>query len=330
MCQYVYYYPFNYGFSGAFMIREFHYEDFLPLKDLAQKKVATKTSISLVIPTLNEAATVGSIIAKAGQELMQDAELIDEIIVMDSCSGDDTQDIAKKAGATVYRVDEVAPEFDVPPGKGSALWKSQFVAKGDIVICVDADIKNFQSHFIFGLIGPFFLDPEVIFAKAYYKRPLLLENHAYENYGGRVTEILVRPLLAAFTPELARIHQPLSGEYAFRRVPVQTIPFSSGYGVEIGMIFDVLRTFGPKRVVQVDMGTRCHRNRTVKELGRMSLGIIQTMMRKLEREQKLSIHAPVGNVMISQGETGLEETVVREIEIPAFSDAALLKKKGAL
>jgi glucosyl-3-phosphoglycerate synthase len=312
------------------MIREFNYKDFLPLESLAQKKRANGASISLVIPTLNEAATVGSIITKARQELVENVQLLDEIIVMDSCSTDATREIAHKAGATVRRVDDVAPEFDVPPGKGGALWKSQFAVKGDIVICVDADIKNFQSYFIYGLIGPFFMDPEIIFAKSYYKRPLLLDHQSYENYGGRVTEILVRPLLAAFMPELARIHQPLSGEYAFRRVPVQSIPFSSGYGVEIGMIFDIYRKFGLGRVVQVDMGTRCHRNRTVKELGRMSLAIIQVMMRKLEREEKLTLRAPANDIMISQAEQGLEETVIREIEIPAFADALQTKKRGAL
>jgi glucosyl-3-phosphoglycerate synthase len=312
------------------VIREFHYEDFLPLESLARKKNATGTAISLVIPALNEASSIGPIIERARRELMEDVQLLDEIIVMDSSSQDGTREIAEKAGAIVHRVEDTAAQFDLPPGKGSALWKSQAVAKGDIVICVDADIKNFQAHFIFGLIGPFFTDPEIIFAKAFYKRPLMLNSHSYENYGGRVTEILVRPLLAAFVPELARIHQPLSGEYAFRRVPVQAIPFSSGYGVEIGMIFDIIRTFGPGRVVQVDMGTRCHRNRTVKELGRMSLGIIQTMMRKLEREQKLSIHAPVGDVMISQAEGGFEETIIREIEIPAFSNVMEMKKEGVL
>ncbi len=312
------------------MIREFGFEDFLPLDSLARKKRASGAMVSLVIPALNEAATIGPIIEKARHELMEDVGLLDEIIVMDSCSEDGTQEVAEKAGAAVYRVDSAAARFGLPPGKGSALWKAQSVAKGDIIICVDADIKNFQAHFIFGLIGPFFIDPEIIFVKAFYKRPLLLNSHRYEDYGGRVTEILVRPLLAAFMPELARIHQPLSGEYAFRRTPVQAIPFSSGYGVEIGMIFDIARTFGTARVAQVDMGTRCHRNRTVKELGRMSLGIIQTMMRKLEREQKLSVHVPVGDVMISQGEHGFEETIIREMEIPAFSNAMKPEKKGAV
>lgn len=312
------------------MISEFHYKKFLPLDILSQQKASTKTTVSLVIPTLNEASTVGAIIAKAKNELMDDVQLLDEIIVMDSCSQDGTADVAREAGATVITVNQVATEFDIPPGKGSALWKSQFVAKGDIVICVDADIKNFQSHFIYGLVGPFFTDPGMLFVKAFYKRPLLLDSHAYEDYGGRVTEILVRPLLAAFMPELARIHQPLSGEYAFRRKPIQTIPFSSGYGVEIGMIFDIFRTFGLSRMAQVDMDVRCHRNRSVKELGRMSLGIIQTMMRKLERERKIAIKETVRDIMISQGDSGYEETHINELEIPAFADAVKIKKKGVL
>ncbi len=302
------------------MIREFHYKDFLPLSTLAHKKASSRTAISLVIPTFNEAANVAAIITKAKQDLMEDVCLLDEIVVMDSCSSDGTGDIAKEAGAIVYNVNDIASEYNLPLGKGSALWKSQFVVKGDIVLCVDADIKNFGSHFIYGLIGPFFNDPAIIFAKAYYNRPLLLDHHSYDNYGGRVTEILVRPILSAFMPDLALLHQPLSGEYAFRRIPIQSIPFSSGYGVEIGMLFDIERNFGLERVVQVDMGVRFHRNRPVSELGKMSLGILQTMMRKLEREKAISLHVPIHKIMRNVTLHGLEETEIREIEIPAFAD----------
>jgi len=312
------------------MIREFQYKDFLPLSTLAHKKAASKTSISLVIPTFNEAANVASIITKARQELMENVCLLDEIVVMDSCSTDGTDIVAKEAGALVYNVNDVAIEHKVPLGKGSALWKSQFVVKGDIIICVDADIKNFGSQFIYGLIGPFFNDPEVVFAKAYYNRPLLLDHHSYDNYGGRVTEILVRPLLAAFMPDLAMLHQPLSGEYAFRRIPVQSIPFSSGYGVEIGMLFDIERIFGLDRVVQVDMGVRFHRNRTVLELGKMSLGILQTMIRKLEREKAISLHVPINQIMRTMTQYGIEETEIKEIEIPAFSAMQKIAKSEAL
>lgn len=302
------------------MIREYHHEDFLPLSSLAGKKQASGASISLIIPTFNEAKTVGYIIEKARKELMEDVRLLDEIIVMDSNSADGTAHIAQNAGAHVYNVLEVLPQYDAPPGKGSALWKSQFIAKGDIIICVDADICNFHSHFIYGLAGPFLVDSEVIFAKAFYNRPLRLNSHTYENFGGRVTEILVRPLLCAFAPELAGIYQPLSGEYAFRRGPVQKLPFSSGYGVEIGMIFDLYRSFGLSHFVQVDMGTRCHRNRPTHELSRMALGIIQTLFRKLERENVLALNVPLGETMFYRGTNGLEDALIREVELPSKAD----------
>ncbi|HUI91747.1 MAG TPA: glucosyl-3-phosphoglycerate synthase [Chitinivibrionales bacterium] len=302
------------------MIREYRHEDFLPLASLAGKKKASGTSISLVIPTLNEAKTVGYIIEKARKELVEEVRLLDEIIVMDSNSSDATVSIAKKAGAKIYNVSDILPQYDAPPGKGSALWKSQFVAKGDIIICVDADISNFQSHFVYGLAGPFLNDGEVIFAKAFYNRPLKLNSHIYENYGGRVTEILVRPLLCAFEPELAGIYQPLSGEYAFRRGPVQRLPFSSGYGVEIGMIFDLYRAFGLSHFVQVDMGTRCHRNRPTHELSRMAFGIIQTLFRKLERENVLSLKVPLLDAMFLKGANGPERAQIREVELPSFTE----------
>lgn len=318
------------GLRAALMIREFHHQDFLPLALLAQKKRSSNTTVSLVIPTLNEAKTVRYIIEKARKELIEDVRLLDEIIVMDSSSSDATAEIAGKAGAAVYNVPDVAPQHPTPPGKGSALWKAQFVAAGDIIVCVDADISNFQSHFIYGLIGPFLLDRDIIFAKAFYNRPLVLENRVFENYGARVTEILVRPLLCAFAPELAEIYQPLSGEYAFRRKPVEQIPFSSGYGVEIGMIFDISRTFGLSKFVQVDMGTRCHRNRPVSELSRMALGIIQTVFRSFEREGALTLRSPIAHTMISRGPNGIERTSTDEIELPgkAYLDGLEQRKIG--
>jgi glucosyl-3-phosphoglycerate synthase len=309
------------------MIREFRHEDFLPLASLAEKKQSSNTTASLVLPTLNEAKTVGYIIEKARKELMEDVRLLDEIIVMDSSSSDATARVARKAGATVYDVPDVAPHHPTPLGKGSALWKAQFVAAGDIIVCVDADISNFQSHFVYGLIGPFLVDRDIIFAKAFYNRPLMLDNRVFKDYGGRVTEILVRPLLCAFMPELAEIFEPLSGEYAFRRKPVERIPFSSGYGVEIGMIFDISRTFGLSRFVQVDMGTRCHRNRPVSELSRMALGIIQTVFRKLERENVLTLRTPVARTMISRSAQGMERTTISEIELPGKAYLACLEQR---
>ncbi|HAJ79345.1 MAG TPA: glucosyl-3-phosphoglycerate synthase [Fibrobacteres bacterium] len=294
----------------------YNHSDFFPLSGCIEKKTASGRTISVVIPTYNEAATIGRIVGMAKKELLETA-LVDEIVVIDSNSTDATVSNALAAGAKVFHTGEVAGAIEKNiSGKGAALWESLFYATGDIVVCIDADIINFSTKFIYGLIGPFLENNDIIFAKAYYDRPLKIGNNVLENYGGRVTEILVRPLLSAFTPELAKIFQPLSGEYAFLREPVENIPFSSGYGVEIGLIFDLYEKYGLNRFAQVDMGVRYHRNRPVSELGKMSFGILQTILRKLEKKNALTINVPFSNTMISRGELCLEETEIREIELP--------------
>jgi len=294
----------------------YNHSDFLPLSGCIERKTASGRTISVVIPTYNEAATIGRIVDTARKELMETA-LVDEIVVIDSNSTDATVSNALAAGAKVFHTGEVSGAIEKKiSGKGAALWESLFHTTGDIVVCIDADIINFSTKFIYGLIGPFLENNDIIFAKAYYDRPLKIGNNVLENYGGRVTEILVRPLLSAFTPELAKIFQPLSGEYAFLREPVESIPFSSGYGVEIGLIFDLYEKYGLDRFAQVDMGVRYHRNRPVNELGKMSFGIMQTILRKLEKKNVLTINVPFSNTMISRGELCLEETEIREIELP--------------
>ncbi len=289
---------------------------FLPLAELAQKKKAAGNIVSVVIPTLNESSTIGEIISATKRELMDETAIVDEIVVIDANSSDATARIAGEAGARVFAGTSIPAPCDPLCGKGSSLWKAQFVTRGDIIVCIDADIKNFRTHFIYGLIGPFLENNRIIFAKACYRRPLLIDNNVYENYGGRVTEILVRPLLSAFAPELAAIRQPLSGEYAFRREPVETVPFSSGYGVEIGLIFDLFSKYGLDCFAQVDMGVRHHRNRPVEELGKMSFGILQTIFRKLEKAKILSIHIPYSDLMISPGPDTTTETHINEMELP--------------
>jgi glucosyl-3-phosphoglycerate synthase len=298
-----------------------HYKhtDFLPLLRYLEKKRKAGLTVSVVIPTYNEAATIGAIVAIAKKKLMDELPLIDEIVVMDSNSTDNTAGIARAAGAAVHSIDEVLAPCGPIFGKGAAIWKSLFTITGDIIVCIDADILNFGPHFIYGLIGPFLENRETLFAKAYYSRPLKIGDTVHENYGGRVTEILVRPLLSAFAPELAALYQPLSGEYAFLREPIESVPFSSGYGVEIGLIFDLHKKFGMDRFAQVDMGTRIHRNRPVNELGKMSFGIMQTMFRKFEEDDVLVLKVPFGEAMISQGARGMEKAVIREIELPPKS-----------
>jgi glucosyl-3-phosphoglycerate synthase len=310
---------------------QFDQSRFLPIDDLVKKKNASKTSISVVIPTLNEAATIGEVVRRAKKNLMDDAPLVDEIIVMDSRSTDATMEIARAAGARALSIDDIAYFPEITTGKGIAIWKSLFAARGDIIVCIDADIADFKPHFIYGLIGPFLENETTIFAKAYYDRPLTIRDMTFENYGGRVTEILVRPMLSAFFPELAKIFQPLSGEYAFRRGPLEKVPFSSGYGVEIGLIFDIYKKYGLGTFAQVNMGTRRHRNRPVHELGIMAFGILQTLFRKLENTGALRLAGPLFDSMISQGPNGPKQTVVREFELPPkalFSETLLKTREG--
>ena len=295
-----------------------HYgaSDFLPLSRLAEKKQAMKSIVSVVVPTFNEASTIGTIIAVTKKEMIDEIALVDEIVVIDSHSTDATVDIAKEAGARVFTSNSIPAPCDPMCGKGASLWKALFVTRGDIIVCIDADIKNFTPQFIYGLIAPFLENSRTIFAKAFYRRPFIIDHNVYENYGGRVTEILVRPFLSAFAPDLAAIHQPLSGEYAFRRAPVEKVPFSSGYGVEIGLIFDLYRKYGLEFFAEVDMGVRHHRNRPIEELGKMAFGILQTIFRKLEEEKILTINIPWRDTMISQGVDGLKQTSIIEVELP--------------
>jgi glucosyl-3-phosphoglycerate synthase len=311
---------------------QYNHSDFLPLSRCLEKKQAANLTVSVVIPTFNEAATIGRIVAVAKKELMEDIALVDEIVVMDSNSGDATVQIAMAAGAKAYSIDEAPSPRGSINGKGAAIWKSLFMTTGDIIVCIDADILNFGAHFIYGLIGPFLENRDMLFAKAYYRRPLKIGATVHENYGGRVTEILVRPLLSAFAPELAALYQPLSGEYAFLREPVESIPFSSGYGVEIGLIFDLYKKFGLDGFAQVDMGTRYHRNRSVNELGKMAFGIVQTMLRKLEENKALTLNVPLSDTMISQEAGVVEETRIREIELPpkgSFLPASIVSRHGS-
>jgi glucosyl-3-phosphoglycerate synthase len=263
--------------------RTHHYSQFEPAKLRAAKERLGLT-VSVCLPTRDEAATVGTIVRALRKRLLERSRLIDEIVVMDAGSVDDTVVIALAEGARVFREQDVLPEVGPGSGKGEALWKSLHACQGDVICWIDADISNFHPRFVQGLLGPLLMDPEVLYVKAFYERPIRERNALRPTGGGRVTELVARPLLNLLWPQLAGIVQPLSGEYAGRRVALEQVPFSSGYGVELGLLVDLAERFGMDAIAQVDLERRVHRNQDVQALGRMSFGILQAVFQRLVEE----------------------------------------------
>ena len=241
------------------------------LAALVDAKAASSTATTVCLPARDEGATIGSIVARlAGHAL------VDEVLVVDDHSTDDTADAAAAEGASVVRASEVLPEHGDGPGKGQALWKGVASSTGDLVAFCDADVRDFDERFVLGLLGPLLLDADVAFVKAYYQRPT--DGHA--RGGGRVTELVARPVLHLLFPALAAVVQPLSGEFAGRRALLEQLPFVEGYGVDLGLLVDIERAVGAHRIVQVDLGTRIHRNRPLAELGPMATVVLQTALRR--------------------------------------------------
>jgi glucosyl-3-phosphoglycerate synthase len=247
-----------------------HYRDF-PLHQLVEAK--GDQTVSVCVPAHDEGDTVGAVVSKVRRRLMDRIGLVDEVLVVDDHSSDDTAEVAEAAGARVIDAAEVLADVAGGSGKGEALWRSLYMAKGDIVVWVDADITDFGSHFVVGLLGPLLTDPRVSYVKGYYERP----SHGGTG-GGRTTELMARPVLATLFPHLSTIVQPLSGEFAGRRSLLEQLPFVRGYGVDIGLLIDVAEAVGPAGIVQVDLGTRVHRNRSLEELGPQALTVLQTAL----------------------------------------------------
>ncbi|MFF4225906.1 glucosyl-3-phosphoglycerate synthase [Streptomyces abikoensis] len=251
-----------------------------PLDQLLAAKGEAGTTVSVVLPALNEEATVGEIVATIRRELMSEAvPLVDELVVLDSGSTDRTAEVAAAAGARVAHRDEILPRLPALPGKGEVLWRSLLATTGDVVCFVDADLKDFSSDFVSGIVGPLLTDPGVQFVKAMYDRPL----GEVAGQGGRVTELVARPLLNLHWPQLAGFVQPLGGEYAARRSLLERLPFPVGYGVELGLLVDALHTVGLDALAQVDVGVRKHRHQDGRALGRMAATIYRTAQVRLAR-----------------------------------------------
>ena len=268
--------------------RTFHYGQFEPISTLREAKERLGTSVSVCIPARNEAATIGRVVRVLRRALVDRSSLVDEIVVIDGASSDDTPAIARAEGASVYSEEEVLPEAGPGRGKGEGMWKSLHACHGDIICWVDADIQNIHPRFVYGLIGPLLADETIQYVKAFYERPIRDREVTQPTGGGRVTELLARPVLNLFWPDLAGIVQPLSGEYAGRRELLEQMRFSSGYGVELGLLIDIASRFGLDRIAQVDLEVRVHRNQDVQALSRMSFGILQTALRRLTEEGRMS------------------------------------------
>lgn len=264
--------------------RTFHHAAFEDLDALRDGKDGS--TVSVCIPTLNEAQTVGGIVSSVREHLV-DTGVVDEVVVMDSASTDGTADAAERAGATVFQDRDLVPQVPHLGGKGDAMWKSLFVLRGDIILWVDADVTDFHPRFVYGLLGPLLLDRELGFVKGFYERPL--EGTDTDPLGGgRVTELLARPLLNAFWPELSGLIQPLSGEYGGRRAVLEEVPFFTGYAVEIGLLVDVAARFGVNAIGQVDLLRRTHRNRSTRELSLMAYAILEAAAARLRSSGALS------------------------------------------
>jgi glucosyl-3-phosphoglycerate synthase len=233
--------------------------------------------VSVCLPARDEAATIGPIVAAVRRDLVERDGLVDEIVVIDDGSNDDTARIAESEGARVIAESAILPELPSGSGKGNALWKSLYACRGDIVCWLDADIRKFDAEFVTRLVRPLIDDPRVLFTKAYYRRPLEGEPTG----GGRVTELVARPLISHWFPGLRDIIQPLSGEYAGRRDILETLPFVEGWGVELGLLVDLAHRYGPDAITQVDLGVREHRNRPLDELGPQAFAILLAALRRV-------------------------------------------------
>ena len=245
----------------------------------AEELFAAKGSrtVSVVLPALDEQETVAGVVAAVVPLL---GTLVDELVVLDSGSTDATRERAAAAGARVVTREQALPGLPPLPGKGEVLWRSLAATSGDLLVFLDSDLVEVRTGFVTALLGPLLTVPGTALVKGFYRRPLRVEGEQSETGGGRVTELLARPLLAALRPELAGVVQPLGGEYAATRELLEQLPFAPGYGVEIGLLLDTHERLGLDALAQVNLGVRKHRHRSLLQLGVMSRQILGTALRR--------------------------------------------------
>jgi glucosyl-3-phosphoglycerate synthase len=260
--------------SGAwFARRTWHWRDW-PAELLAERKRRVGARVSVVIPARDEERTVGKVVGSVRAALVERTGLVDQLVVIDSDSADGTAAAAAEAGATVFRAGDIAPELGTHPGKGEALWKSLLVTSGDLLVFVDADLTLWGPHFITGLLGPLLADPRIALVKGFYARVAAGSDGSASTEGGRVTELVARPLLSLWWPELSMVVQPLAGEWAARRELMESLSIPVGYGVELAVLLDTAVGRGLDAIAQVDLGSRAHKHQSDHDLALMAAELL--------------------------------------------------------
>lgn len=326
--------PLTHVVDKWFAENTFHSREFSEIERLVELKEEQGVTISLGLPALNEEETVGKVIRVCRQHLMEEFPLLDEVVLIDSDSTDRTREIAEDLGVPVHVHQQTLTEHGSVTGKGEALWKSLYVLEGDVIAWIDTDIKNIHQRFVYGILGPLLREPRIQYVKGFYRRPLKQGEKIVAGGGGRVTELTARPLINLFFPELSGVIQPLAGEYAGRRSALEQVPFFTGYGVETGLLIDLLNEFGLSAIAQSDLLQRVHHNQPLRSLSKMAFAIIQVVVSRLERSRDLRLLEEVEKTMnlIRYEEDGyhLETQEIRERERPPMIEIPEYRAKRGL
>ena len=273
-----------------FRHRSYDYRQFSDLEKLGLRKRELGLTVSAILPCRDVAETVGAIIDEihAVNERALGHPLVDQILAIDADSTDGTADVAASRGAEVYSENELLSHYGGAHGKGDAMWRALSVARGDLVMYVDADTRDFKPELVYGVLGPILYVPEVRFVKAAYRRPFKSYESVEVDGGGRVTELSAKPLFNLFYPELTGFVQPLAGEFVADKELFCSIPFLTGYAVETGIMVDVLKRVGLGAMAQVDLGTRQNRHQPLRDLSRMSYAVLRAVARRMRQEGRLN------------------------------------------
>jgi glucosyl-3-phosphoglycerate synthase len=257
--------------------RSFHHSAFTA-EQIARERTS---SVSVCLPARECAGTVGRIVRQLVGLREQGA--VDQVVVIDAASMDGTGEVAAAAGAEVVQEAALMADYGEVLGKGDAMWRALSVLEGELVCYLDADTEDFSAHFAVGLLGPLVTAEAVQLVKGFYRRPL---GDAAEG-GGRVNHLMARPALELFYPDLGAVRQPLGGEVAARRALLETIPFATGYGVEIAMLIDAWREVGLDGLAQVDLDVHRNHHQPLAALTPMATTVLATIARRLAREGRL-------------------------------------------